>query len=93
MKVQIQSYMFQHELSCEQQFGFRKQHSCTTNLLTARKRLANVLDEGECFDVVFIELYSHLVEKYGFEHTCYIRVEFTNSVNEECTPIADRMKE
>ena len=39
----------------DSQHGFRKRHSCLTNLLTFLDKVSGCLDSGENIDVVFLD--------------------------------------
>ena len=54
----------------DKQFGFRKNKSCTQQLLSCRNVWTSQLDQGECLDVVYID-FSKAFDSVSHEKLLY----------------------
>ena len=78
IRDEIVEHLTVNKLLSEAQHGFRKGRSCLTNILETLELWTEILDEGNCIDVAYLDfrkafdlvshkLLIHKMEKYGIE--------------------------
>ena len=66
----ISIHLTNHKIICKEQHGFRKLHSCETQLLEAVNDLAYTLNRGDQTDLVLLD-FSKAFDKVSHKHLLY----------------------
>jgi len=63
----LMKHFDQHHILCDEQHGFRKKHSCESQLLLADKDLAKSVDDGQQMDCILLD-FSKAFDKVPHKH-------------------------